>query len=99
MRRLIPNLDQVGNDLSLSPIEVTASVVIVDNGSDCLWYPGAMNPTTTDLFAFSLTRGTSTDAFKVDIKIILPSVSELRSKVSALDQLLSDPLRAKLFAD
>ena len=98
MSRSIPNVDQTGNDLSLSPVEVTASVVIVDNGTDCLWYPSVMDPVTADRFAFSLTRNTSTDAFKVDIKIILPSASELRSEVAELEQLLSDPVRANLFA-
>ena len=98
MIRFLPNLDPIGSDISLSPLEVTASVVIVDNGIDCLWYPGVMDPPTADRLAFTIMQGSSVEAFRVDLKLILPSATELRAETSELDQLVGEPLRAKLHA-
>ena len=94
MSRVIPNLDQVGNDYSLSPVEVKASVVIIDNGTDCLWYPGATDPPTAERIAFTIRQSSNVDAFSLAMKLILPSATELRSFTSELDQLSTDPLRA-----
>ena len=98
MSRLIPNLDQVGNDLSLSPLEVIASIVIIDNGTDWFWYPNIMDPLTADRFAFAITQGTKIEAFRLDIPLILPSANDLQSEIETLDQLMSDPLRTILRA-
>ena len=98
MSRSIPNLDQVDNDLSLSPIEVVASVVIIDNGTDWFWYPSIMDPLTADRFAFAITQGTNIEAFRLDIPLILPSAVDLQSEIETVDQLTSDPIRTILRA-
>ena len=92
MSRFTPDLDQVGTDLSLSPLEVTASVVIVDNGTDWFWYPGVMDPLTADRFTFAITQGTKVEAFRLDVRLILPSAMELQSEVASIDQLVSEPV-------
>ncbi len=98
MIRFLPNLDPVGSDMCLSPVEVEASVVIVDNGVDCLWYPGAMDPITADGIAFAIMQGSNAEAFRVDLKLILPSASELRAEFGDLDQVVCEPVRARLRA-
>ncbi len=98
MRRLIPNFEQVGNDCCLSPVEVDAAVLIIDNGIDCIWYPGAMDLIAADRLAFAIMHSGNVEAFRLDVKLILPSASDLRSEIDALDHLVSDPIRAKLRA-
>ena len=97
MSRLIPNLDQVDNDLSLSPVELVASVVIIDNGTDWFWYPGIMDPATADRFAFALSNG-KVQAFRLDIPLILPSANVLQAETDSLESLTSNPIRTQLLA-
>ncbi len=98
MSCFVPNFEPVGNDFCLSPVEVDAAVVIVDNGIDCFWYHRAMDPDTADRLAFAIMHGSNAEAFRVDVKLILPAANDLRAELDALDRLVSDPIRARLRA-
>ena len=99
MRRVIPNTDPVGNDLCLSPIAVNVPMVIVDNGCECFWYHDTMDRSSADRMTFAMRHSLGAEAFRVDIKMIVPAASDIRAATAELDELACDPLRVILRID
>ncbi len=100
MSRLIRNVDPVGSDCCLTPVMLTVPVVIVDYpGSDCLWYSEVMDVSAADRMVYAMMRSLDAEAYRVDVKIVLPSASDVRSATADLDQLSSEPARVRLRID
>ena len=94
MEYLIPNAEPVGSDCCLTPLLVTVPMLIIDNGCECQWYTEVMDSSSADRTAFSMMQSMGAEAFRIDIKLILPSASDVRSVTADLDQLVSHPVRA-----
>ena len=99
MDRVIPNTDPVGSDRCLTPLVVSVPFVIVDNGIDCQWFQQAMDSSSADRMEFAMVQSMGAEAFRVDIKVILPAASDVRSVTADLDHLVSEPVRVILRAD
>lgn len=96
MSYLIPNNGPVGRDVCDSPQELEVPLVIVDNGKDCFWYHDAMDTAVAERMAFVLMHGTDCEAYRVNVRLILPAASDVRTAASELASLHSDQHRVQL---
>ncbi len=99
MSRWIPNRKPVGNDYCLCPVELDVPIVIIDNGGDCFWFHEPMDVSSAERLAFGIMNGLSSEAYRIDVKLILPSASDVRAVTAELHRVQSDPLRVKLRAE
>lgn len=100
MSKIISNVDPIGHDYCFTPVVVDVPLVIVDyEDLDCLWYPDVMDKSTADRMAYSIMRSLNAEAFRVDVKIVLPSATDIRAVTADLDRLSSEPVRVKLLAN
>ena len=96
MSRLIPNNKPVGNDYCLCAVELDVPIVIVDNGGHCFWFHEPMDASTAERLAFNIMNGQSAEAYRIDVKLILPAASDVRASAAELHCVQSDPVRVKL---
>jgi len=99
MSLLIPNTRPVDSDLCSCPVELELSVIMVDNGGDCFWFHGPMDRPSAKRMAFAIMNGMVAEAYRVDIKLILPAACDVRAVTAKLDCLQSDPVRIILRVD
>ncbi len=96
MRRIIPNVDPVGNDLCLDSIAIKVPIVLIDNGLDCYWYPHPLDEAGAKQIAFALSDGCQNEVIPMSVDLILPSAHTLCSITRRFDSIRCQPLRANL---
>lgn len=79
MGRIIPNKDRVGSDICLSPLEVKVPMLLADNGTDCFWFPDALDGISAQRMTFAMLHGLATEVHQVDIRLIVPAASDIRA--------------------
>lgn len=101
MSRLIPNSRTAGPDSCTDPVELVVPTIIVNNdGGDCFWYHNALDGSSADLLAFAMLLGlSSVEAYRIDLRLILPAACDVRAAVDELDDIQSDPVRIVLRVD
>src|SRR5690554_2140872 len=96
--KLIPNSDPVGTDTVLTPVVVNVPLILLDNGTDFLWYPEAMDASAADrIMAMSMAGGTVA-AYRVTVPIVLPAAQEIESATAAPERLVCEPVRIQMRA-
>ena len=99
MSRSIPNRKPVGSDYCLCPVEFAVPFIIVDHGGDCFWFHEPMDVSSAERLAFGIMNGFSAEAYRIDVKLILPAASDVRAVTDELRSVQSDPVRVKLRAE
>ena len=96
MKRFVPNVAPPGNDLCLDPVAIQVPVVLVDNGSDCFWYPHPLDEAGVKRVAFTLGNSCQHEVIPMNVELILPSAYDICAVTHRLDSLRCQPVRATL---
>lgn len=92
----IPNVAPVGRDVALEPVVVEVPLILMDNGTDFLWYPEAMDKSTADrIVAMSPSNML---AYRVTVPLILPAAQHIEAATTMPELLTCKPIRVKLHA-
>ncbi len=93
---LIPNVDPVGRDVAATPVVVNVPLILLDNGTDFLWYPEAMDASTADrIVAMS---PSNMIAYRVTVPLILPAAQHIESATAMPELLICKPIRVQMRA-
>ena len=76
------------------------TIIVNNDGGDCFWYHDALDGSSADLLAFAMLLSLSeVEAYRIDLRLILPAACDVRAAVGELRDVQSDPLRVILRAD
>ena len=99
MGHVIPNSDPVDNDCCLTPIVVDVPLLLISRGDDCYWFHETMDKSTAKRTLFTIMQSLDVEAFRVNVKVILPAASDIRAVTAELGELTSKPVRVILKAN